>query len=451
MEKIFVDAGVITGEIKPMHAVCNVPWRSCTEELEKNYLQYYKDAGIPYCRYHDMGGRYGGCVYVDVPNIFRDFDADENNPDNYDFTFTDFLVNRCIEHGVQIMYRLGVTIENDNFLKHYRTDPPKDFNKWARICEHIVAHYNEGWANGFKYNILYWEIWNEPEVRGDLPKSGDEQMWNGSEEDYFRLYEISATHLKKCFPYIKIGGYSSIGLYEVVRVGVSIDQNVDHAPSKLFNYFHKFFKYITKDNKKVPLDFFSWHSYHRDPKHNAVMSKYIKEQLVRYGYPNCENINNEWNPGTCNRGLLVDCSNIASNMLSYQKSMLDMAMYYALGITSSYNGLFHLFTGKPLKAYYVFKGFNELYRLGDEVLTNSSDENVYVGGAKKNGRLCLMVSNYDGGDKEIQIELKNFNAKKVKVNYIDEEHTFDEEYLCQKENISIKLPAHAVYLFAFEE
>ena len=40
MEKIFVDAGVITGEIKPMHAVCNVPWRSCTEELEKNYLQY---------------------------------------------------------------------------------------------------------------------------------------------------------------------------------------------------------------------------------------------------------------------------------------------------------------------------------------------------------------------------------------------------------------------------
>ena len=53
------------------------------------------------------------------------------------------------------------------------------------------------------------------------------------------------------------------------------------------------------------------------------MSVYIKNQLIRYGYPDCENINDEWNPGTANRGLLIDCSNIASNMLAYQKNMLD--------------------------------------------------------------------------------------------------------------------------------
>ena len=451
MEKIIVDANVITGKIRPLHGVCNVPWNSCAEELKVNYLKYYKDAGIPYCRFHDTGGRFGGSVYVDIPNIFRDFGADENDAANYDFTFTDFLIGRCVEYGVKIFYRLGISIENDNFLKHYRTDPPKDYGKWARICEHVVAHYNEGWSDGFRYNIEYWEIWNEPEVRGDLPKSGDEQMWNGSEEDYFRLYEVAATHLKNRFPNLKVGGYSSIGLYEVVRVGVSIDQNVDHAPSKLFNYFHDFFKYLTKDGRKIPLDFFSWHSYSSSPKHNAVMSVYIKNQLVRYGYPDCENINAEWNPGTANRGLLVDCSNIASNMLAYQKSMLDMALYYNLRLASGYNGLFHPFTKEPLKAYYVFKGFNELYRLENEVSSESSDEDIYTGAATNGGKLCLMVSNYSGGDKEIEIEIKNFAYTAAFANLIDENNAYAKTRLNSRDKISVKLPEHAVYLFTFEK
>ena len=450
MTNITVDANVITGKIRPMHAVCNVPWRSCAEEIEKDYMKYYKDAGIPYCRFHDMGGRFGGCVYVDIPNIFRDFNADENDPANYDFTFTDWLINRCAEYGVKIFYRLGITIENDNFLKHYRTDPPADFGKWARICEHVIAHYNEGWANGFERNIIYWEIWNEPEVRGDLPKSGDEQMWNGSDEEYFRLYETAATHLKKRFPYIMVGGYSSIGLYEVVRIGVSIDQNVDHAPSKLFNFFHNFLKYLTKDGKRVPLDFFSWHSYASDPKQNAVMSEYIKNQLVRYGYPDCENVNSEWNPGTANRGLLTDCSNIAANMLSFQKSMLDMAIYYALGISSSYNGLFHPFTCKPLKAYYVFKAFNELYLLENELRSDCDDENVYIGAAGKDGEIGLMAANRTDEDKEITVVIKDRAVTAARVKRIDEDHSFEGSPVEYSDGVTIKLPARAVYYFAFE-
>ncbi len=28
--------------------------------------------------------------------------------------------------------------------------PPKDFKKWAVICEHIIRHYDENWANGYQ-------------------------------------------------------------------------------------------------------------------------------------------------------------------------------------------------------------------------------------------------------------------------------------------------------------
>ena len=90
---------------------------------------------------------------------------------------------------------MGVTIENQCYIRAYHIHPPKDFGKWARICEHIIRHYNEGWANGFHFGIVYWEIWNEPD--NGLP--GENQMWTGTDEEYFALYDVTAKHLKKCF------------------------------------------------------------------------------------------------------------------------------------------------------------------------------------------------------------------------------------------------------------
>ena len=75
-----------------------------------------------------------------MPNIFRDFDADENDPANYDFHYSDEYITAIIESGANVVYRLGITIEWGS--KKYTSIPPKDFAKWARICEHIIMHYN---------------------------------------------------------------------------------------------------------------------------------------------------------------------------------------------------------------------------------------------------------------------------------------------------------------------
>lgn len=276
MVNIKVDAGVVTGKIRPMHAVNNVPSPSCKGEVENNYLALYKEAGIPYCRYHDTGGVFGRNLYVDVPNVFRNFDADENDPNSYDFTFTDWLVKRCMENGVEPFYRLGVTIENNNFLKAYRTIPPKDPRKWARICEHIIMHYNEGWADGFHYGITYWEIWNEPDG-GEQPI--DNQMWNGTPEQYFELYEIASNHLKKRFPQIKVGGYASCGFYKVAKQMVDPNAGVPNIFNYYFDFFHKFMKHITSPGHESPLDFFSWHSYSSNPRDNVIYCNYVKETV----------------------------------------------------------------------------------------------------------------------------------------------------------------------------
>ena len=152
------------------------------------------------------------------------------------------------------------------------------------------------------------------------------------------------------------------------------------------------------------------------------------------------------------KGTLQDCANVASNMLSYQKNMLDMATYYALSrLNSNYNGWYHTYTGERLKTYYVFKGFNQLYRLENELQSSCSNENIYVGAAKNDNKLCLMIANYDGGDTEVEVDIKGFGATKAKMNCIDEDKWYDEVALEGKDNLTIALPKHAVYLLTFEK
>ena len=111
------------GTIKPLHGVGQPPF---TGGRGYSMLHYLTEAGIPFSRLHDVGGAYGGGRFVDIPNLFRNFDADPEDPASYDFTFTDLLITALMDAKVEPFFRLGVTIENDAVVKSYRIDPPKD-------------------------------------------------------------------------------------------------------------------------------------------------------------------------------------------------------------------------------------------------------------------------------------------------------------------------------------
>lgn len=66
MTKINVDFNSITGEIKPMHAVGQPPFRGGFAKLDFTPMQILKDANIPYSRLHDVGGAFGSNRYVDI-------------------------------------------------------------------------------------------------------------------------------------------------------------------------------------------------------------------------------------------------------------------------------------------------------------------------------------------------------------------------------------------------
>lgn len=413
MKTICYDFSKPAGAVKPLHGVNNAPYSVMNETLSTEFM---RGAGVPFSRLHDAMGAYGGSHYVDVPNVFPDFDADPENPASYDFTLTDYYIASITKGGTEIFYRLGITI--DWAKKKYRTYPPKDSLKWAKICEGIIRHYNEGWADGFHYGIKYWEIWNEPE---------NPPMWSGSKEEFFELYRVASKYLKSKFPQCKIGGYGSCGFYAVTREGLS-DFYKSFVP-----YFHDFLKIITEE--KLPLDFFSWHIYTNDPQEVLKHGEYVRKTLDEYGLQDTETTLNEWNYGDegtshYEKRTMAGAGFVAAVLCGLQNSgHTDSAMYYCVSLGGLYNGMYDNVKGEYLKPYFVFKAFHELYQLGTSVTVSSgADGKLYSAAAIGDGQAAILISN--PSEEEIRAELAICGIKKEKeiaAEYyvIDETHNLD--------------------------
>ena len=393
MAKITVNADRITGKIKPMHGVGQPPFLG----RDFHRLSWLTDAGIPFSRLHDVGGAYGGNKYVDIPNLFRDFDADPDDPKSYDFAFTDLLIKELVEHDVEPFFRLGVTIENDRVIKAYRIDPPKDPAKWAKICEMVIRHYNEGWADGYHYGIRYWEIWNEPENHND-PKLNE--MWTGTAQQYYELYNVTAKHLKKCFPELRIGGYASCGFYAIK----------DRNPRN--DYFLSFFDGFLDSVKEngSPLDFFSWHSY--DGIANTMdYADYCRRRLDEAGFRDTETTCNEWDPEHTRRGTYRHAALICGMMLAMQGSPLDSAMFYdaRFGL-SVYGALFDPMNDCTYPAYDAFLAFNELYKRGNELSVTVDTPNVFAAAAKGEDDICAVIANINDTYVPLELDAKEITS-----------------------------------------
>ncbi len=418
----------ITGKIKPMHSVNNGPVGGRAHSSGSSNAHLFTEAAIPYARNHDANffSCYGAPHTVDILAIFPNFDADENDPDSYDFWLTDEYNKAITDTGTKVFYRLGNKIEHES--KKYGALPPKDFHKFARICEHIIRHMNEGWADGTHLGIEYWEIWNEPDF---YPA-----CWKGKQEEYFELYDITARHLKKCFPNLKIGGPA-----------LTRSTN-DH-------FLKPFFEYLTRDkNNPTPMDFFSFHWYGTDPKEIAEHCEIGRNMLNKYGYFNTETILNEWNyvrgweSGAVmlyNKKVIPSLKGsafITSTMISCQKSSLDHLMYYDASMPAMWNGLFNKDTYEALKPYYSLWTFSRLYLQGNEIKCDCDAENVYsLASISKDGNEASILASYykdnesvDGTGCEaetisLKINWTDFASEKgVRVTYkmIDAEHNAEE-------------------------
>jgi hypothetical protein len=364
----------------------------------------FREVGFPYIRNHDVSisAGLGGEHAVDISAVFPDFDKDPYDESSYDFDLTDVYIQSVYRVGSKSFYRLGQKIEH--WVKKYGSHPPKDFKKWAVICEHIVKHYTKGWANGLFLDMRYFEVWCEPD---NVPA-----CWTGTIEQYYDLYEITAKHLKSCFPEILIGG-ASFAEWSVDEGG--IDAFLDQVKER-----------------NAPLDFLSWHTYSRKLEDFTRRARSVRNSLDARGFYGVESILNEWNYLiNWNEGLRESirrvhtaegAAHIGAVLSIMQNESVDKMMHYSVQPASAWNGVFD-FSGEysidvRRKSYYAFLFFSRLYALGNQLTVLSDDKDIYVLAATNGAKTGVMVTYYTydskAEDKTVFIdlpELENYTAR----------------------------------------
>ncbi len=396
--KVIVDGSKTNGSFRAIHGCNGGP---VTAGGMIDVSEFHRQAGFPLMRLHDC--QWPEPAVVDIHTIFRDFRQDPADASNYYFERTDDYIDSILKSGSQVFYRLGESIEHSK--RKYDVHPPKDYEKWAAVCVGIIHHYNDNWANGFTHKIRYWEIWNEPEIRP--------QMWSGTDQDYYRLYEITAKTIKSRCPEVKVGGPAA------ANAGDFKDGVFQPTP---------FVAGLLGRCKEsgAPLDFFSWHRYTDDPQELVRRAVGVRQMLDRLGFTRTESHLDEWNylprndwsvfaagtPGERERfysemGGAAGAAFALSALIGLQDAPVNMTYFYTSG-TDGF-GLFSEY-GAPKKVYYAFKAFRALLETPVRLDVAGNDPGLLVIAAGVNAartEATIVLANYRSEIETVQVEVRN--------------------------------------------
>ena len=335
----------------------------------------HETLGIQYIRAHG--------ILMDDPSVYTE-DA-FGNP-HYDWTKVDRLYDMLREDGlkpfVELSFMPAALAANRHAPKIFRykgnSSPPKDYTKWralvAALAQHLIERYGRTEVETWPF-----EVWNEPDVNVDVT------FWNGSQDDYFKLYDYAADGLKSVDPNLKIGG-----------------------PVAAFTTFQEpFLRHITRENfatgaNRTPLDFLDLHNYY-------LPAADYRPLLRRYGLPDLPVYYTEWGVSPEYGDKVSDMAYSAAEAVSGLTDSLDHVASISYWTASDYfeesgdpKALFHGGFGligldglrKPRYwAYYL------LHQLGTEKLSVTGSGDGF-GGLIKSIAAC----NSDGS---VQILLSN--------------------------------------------
>lgn len=440
------DFGYITGGFnRNLHSSNSTP--NLSNRGIWDFTPDFTRMNFAFARTNDWSHWNNGQRMVDTYFIFPLMHLDPSDPANYYFDPTDEIIRMCQETGCKVFYRLGASIEHSGLQedqKHFNSIPPPDYAKYAEVLAGIIRHYTRGWANGFHYDMQYWEIWNEAE--------NNPTCWKGSYEEFIKFFVIVLKRLKQEFPDLKIGGPAATAFRpDLIRPLLSACREAGIAP-----------------------DFISWHGYNNDPALFVKEPQQMKDLLKEEGFPQCEIAITEWhylkswdgiqkNMTEENRRLVLEGTsglygidsasfNLAV-LCALQDTPLDLAFYYG----SAPKGNWGYFT--PYGGYN--KNFHSMRIFGDflknftrRIQTESSDASVYLlGGLSEDGKSGqLLAVDYQGDSLRLNVKITGMNNASVSVQLLDDKNnladvpvSFHNEELILSKNGS----GSAVFLITF--
>jgi xylan 1,4-beta-xylosidase len=182
----------------------------------------------------------------------------------FDFAGLDEVYDRFLATGLKPVVELSfipkeLTADPDYTVFEYRAQVsvPREWERWGDLVRALTVHLRERYGAD---EVATWEfeVWNEANL---------EVFWNGTQDDYHRLYEIAVREIKAIDERIRVGGPSSAA---AGWVGALLEYCREHD---------------------VPVDFVSTHTYGNAPLDMRPLTRSFAEAT---GKPEPEILWTEW-------------------------------------------------------------------------------------------------------------------------------------------------------------
>lgn len=163
------------------------------EDVRQQIRKAHRECGFRYLRFHglfndDMSVYFSPMMGFGEPIIsFYNIDS-----------IFDFLLDTGMKPFIELGFMPSALASGTQTLFHYRANVtmPKDDGEWQRLITLFARHLIDRYG---KEEVSQWffEVWNEPNLNG---------FFDGTQEDYFHLYEMTARSLKSVDPCLQVGG-----------------------------------------------------------------------------------------------------------------------------------------------------------------------------------------------------------------------------------------------------
>ncbi|MDE5995383.1 MAG: xylann 1,4-beta-xylosidase [Eubacterium sp.] len=379
-----------------------------------------------------------GFEYIRFHGLFHDdmavYDEDENGNPVLWFGYIDKLFDFLLSVHIKPFVELGfmpikiATVPNTVFWWQANGCPPTDYDKWHYLVNETVKHLTERYGID-EVKSWYFEVWNEPNLGS---------FFRGTQEEYFKLYEVSVDAVKSVCNDYRVGGPSTSGAD--FREGLG--------------YLKAFVDFCNR--KKLPVDFFSAHPYptcwaldEEGTEHMGYISKEIcidfldniKSIVNHSPYPNAEIHLTEWNSSPSPRDLIHDTPFMAPFIL-YNITQ-NFGKINSLGFwtftdifeengpgKSPFHGGFGLINADGIKkpAYWAYWLLN---KLGNEIVEQSDNHIITKSGNDYQviiWNYCYYKDNFANGDRSELTETSRNHVFKNKDITIDLRINLNGEY-----------------------
>ncbi len=397
------------------------------------------------------------------------YTEDENGNPVYDWTLVDRIFDSYVNLGMKPVAEIGfmpraLSTKPEPYKHNWVNGgelwtgwayPPNDYNKWSDLVYEWVKHSVERY--GIKeVETWLWEPWNEPNIG----------YWQGSYEEFLKLYDYSAMAVKRACATCKVGGPHTT------------NPDAPKAAEFLRDFLHHCAKgkNYASGEKGSPLDFIAFHAkgspklidghirMNMSPQLNAVKTGF--EIVANSAFRDLPVLIGEFDPEGCAACSIQEHPHYAyRNGLMYpsytaasQARLLELANQYEINFLGALTWGFEFenenwFDGfRDLATNGIDKPVLNLFRMYGEMPTgkrlavvssrkrdvqNIIDNGIYgeesdvsAIASSNEKKIAVLVWNYhdddlpSSGDK-VNLSVKNISAKRVKLLHyrIDKEHS----------------------------